>query len=226
MNIWMGRWALALMLISLCAISGSALEGETQDMTLDTVTCLNHTTGEAAVGVVTGSAFDCSALAADEGDIVGVVLLGTTPMSSGGETCTNLQSIREEEPNNTRENAQELPQPCVSIRGNANTSNDLDAFRLHLPAPTRLRFTLSPSPGTALDIVFFDGTTVERLGTCGEMGSQERTCQGLFSPAIVDIVIFAEGNIGTYTLDIFPVLPTATHIEGATYDRRQTGGIR
>ncbi len=226
MSTQLGRWLLALILTGWFAIPGSALEGDTQDVTLDAVTCLNHTTGETAVGVVTGSVFDCSALAADEGDTIGVVLHGIASTASNREACTELQMIEEVEPNGTLRDVQELTQPGISIRGNANTDNDLDAFRLHLPEPQRLKFTLSPSLGTPLDLVFFDGVTFERLGTCGEAGSMERSCEGLFSPSLIDIVIFSGGKIGAYTLDVLPIPPGRSRIEGTSYDRSRTGGLR
>ena len=226
---WSSMLAIPVMTLGLYAMPAAAIDGTVNGLQLDTVTCLNHITGEAAVGQITGGGFNCSALGASQGDSVGVVLNGiTTDGPIPGEECTNPTPVQEQEPNDGTDTAQVLPGPCVLISGQTSGGTpeapDIDAFRLNLSGSTTLQFTLTPT-GAQLGLAFFDSSNPSQpLGVCAEQsGTTVQTCQLTSPPSVtvLDIVVFGVGTPGSYTLNIAAVSqaapPSASRASDGTY---------
>lgn len=103
-------FALSMLMTGLSVMPVGAFSGQITSGSLETVTCINHDTGEAAPGTVSATGFDCQALPSQPGDFIGVVLSGTT--GGGGNEppppvgCEPSQT--EMEPNNQMNQAQDL----------------------------------------------------------------------------------------------------------------------
>ena len=143
----------SVMAIGLAVLPAWGLSGSINDGTLDTVSCLNHTTGMAVPATVTGNMFDCSTLPATETDQVGIVSTGT-----GGGVAPptgQCQPVTDAEPNGQRAQPQNIgaltATQCVRVTGNISVGyndvqnpapgTDLDYFLLNVAGLTRVRLT-------------------------------------------------------------------------------------
>ena len=143
----------SVMAIGLAVLPAWGLSGTFTDGMLETVSCLNHTTGMAVPATVTGNMFDCSTLPSTPTDRVGIVSTGTgggTPPPTG--QCT---PVTDTEPNGQRTQPQDIGAitavQCVRVTGNVsvgygdiqspNPSTDIDYFLLTVTGLTRVRIT-------------------------------------------------------------------------------------
>ena len=129
-------FALSMLMTGLSVMPVGAFSGQITSGSLETVTCINHDTGEAAPGTVSATGFDCHALPSQPGDFIGVVLSGTMdgnppPPPNGCEP-----SQTEMEPNNQMNQAQDLGMvqgDCgISVTGKTAVGYGSDANN---PAP-------------------------------------------------------------------------------------------
>jgi len=120
-------FALSMMMTGLSVMPVWAFSGQIDsDSQLETVTCINHSTGQAVPGIVSGARFDCSALPQNLGDSIGVVLLGPggdlPPPCNGSDV-----SIQEVEPNNDINQAQDLGAlDCIIMVTGETTAGFID----------------------------------------------------------------------------------------------------
>src|SRR5688572_11394509 len=118
-------FALSMMMTGLSVMPVWAFSGQIDSGALDTVTCINHSTGQAVPGTLSGAGFDCSALPRSNGDSIGVVLLGS---ASGGPDEPPVvgcdQPLQEMEPNNDINQAQDLGAleagGCIAVAGSSS----------------------------------------------------------------------------------------------------------
>jgi hypothetical protein len=171
MKKWLSQWLISLMAMGLYAMPAVAIDGTVNGIEIGPVTCLNYITDQAAVGRVTAGIYDCSELAATNGDAIGVVLNGIATDGSELQGCTMPMPIQEQEPNDDASSAQVLPDPCVSISGAASSGEDLDAYHFDLSAPQVLRIGITPN-GTPFIVAIFDSSdpaNIQPLGVCGRL---------------------------------------------------------
>jgi hypothetical protein len=100
-----------------------AFSGQIDSGALDTVTCINHSTGQAVSGTLSGAGFDCSALPMRDGDSIGVVLLGRASGDPVVDPVGCAQPLKEMEPNNNINQAQDLGAleagGCITVAGSS-----------------------------------------------------------------------------------------------------------
>lgn len=96
-----------------------------QTFSFDSVTCLNHHTGQAVVGSLQNGNIDCSGLQTQNGDAIGIVLSGIAgDTNTPTPNPTDCQMMNEQEPNDWPE-VNELGSlangGCVTISGEIHT---------------------------------------------------------------------------------------------------------
>jgi hypothetical protein len=117
-------FALSMMMTGLSVMPVWAFSGQLDSGFLETVTCINYSTGQAVPGTVSSGGFECSALPRSAGDSIGVVLLGSA--SAGGEPPVGgcEQPLKEMEPNNNSNQAQDLgvleAGGCITVAGSSS----------------------------------------------------------------------------------------------------------
>jgi hypothetical protein len=129
-------FALSMLMTGLSVMPVGAFSGQIDSGVLETVTCINHDTGEAAPGTVSATGFDCQALPSQPGEVIGVVLSGTTDGNGPPPPDGCQPSQTEMEPNNEMNQAQELGMvqgDCrISVTGQTTVGYGSDANN---PAP-------------------------------------------------------------------------------------------
>lgn len=148
-------FALSMMMTGLSVMPVWAFSGQIDSGSLDTVTCINHSTGQAVPGTVSAVGFDCSALPRSDGDSIGVVLLGRTSGAPPVVGCE--QPLQEMEPNNDINQGQDLGAleagGCIAVAGSASVgfgtdpnnpppNADIDWYELNIAQASQPIFTL------------------------------------------------------------------------------------
>jgi hypothetical protein len=205
-------FALSMMMTGLSVLPVWAFSGQVDSGALDAVTCINHSTGQAVPGTLSGAGFDCSALPRNNGDSIGVVLLGS---ASGGPDEPPVvgcdQPLQEMEPNNdiNQGQFQDLGAleagGCVAVAAstsvgagsdpnNPNPNADMDWYVLNTSGASQpVVDFLDFNGGLAFGV--FDLDTQQRL----EVQCSDAGCAILGQPARIAVLIFTE-EATAYTL--------------------------
>jgi hypothetical protein len=200
-------FALSMMMTGLSVMPVWAFSGQIDSGLLETVTCINHETGQAAPGTVSGVGFDCSALPRDPGDRIGVVLVGTS------DTPPPCDTVQEVEPNNDINQGQFQDLGALEAGGcaavaastsvgigsdpnNPNPNADVDWYVIDISGASQPVLDFLDFNGR-LSFDAFDLDTQQRLDVqCSEAG-----CAILGQPTRVAIVIATEVATA-YTLQL------------------------
>lgn len=200
-------FALSMLMTGLSVMPVWAFNGQIDSGFLETVTCVNHDTGQAVPGTVSGAGFDCSALPRGEGDRIGVVLVGT---ADDEPPCSGGASIQEEvEPNNDINQAQDLGglQGCsITVTGettigigpdpnnNPNPGADFDWYMINTSGASQPVFDLPGFNGTWFFVVVDLDTDQQLDVLCGDAG-----CAIQGQPSRVALLLVTE-EAAAYTL--------------------------
>jgi len=186
-------FALSMMMTGLSVMPVWAFSG-TLDLgqQLDTVTCINHTTGEAVAALPSvDGRFDCSALPRSDGDLIGVVLYGMAGVVDPNPNPTPcIITYQESDPGPGFEPVGQLQLgECATIDGAIDIPSDpqdpstWDIFGLEAGAPTTVRLTLEPVQGNAQWILAVgDGENI--VQDCSGL-----TCEAQVNAGIVDAIV-------------------------------------
>jgi hypothetical protein len=155
-------FALSMMMTGLSVMPVWAFSGQIDSGALDTVTCINHSTGQAVPGTLSGAGFDCSALPMSDGDSIGVVLLGRASGDPVVDPVGCDQPLKEMEPNNNINQGQDLGAleagGCVTVAGSSSGGFGTDPSN---PPPNAdedwyvLNIAQASQPIFTLDVDFF-----------------------------------------------------------------------
>jgi hypothetical protein len=202
-------FALSMMMTGLSVMPVWAFSGQIDSGSLETVTCINHSTGQSAPGTVSGAGFDCSALRQGPGDSIGVVLLGRANGEPPVVGCE--QPLQETEPNDdiNQDQFQDLSTleagGCIAVAAstsvgagsdpnNPNPSADVDWYVINTSGASQPVVDFLDFNGTLFFGVFDLDTGQPLEVECGDAG-----CAILGQPARVAMRIFTEVAT-TYTL--------------------------
>ncbi len=186
--------ALSAMMTGLVALSADAVE-----LRLDTVTCINHSTGQAVAGQTQGGQIDCAGLDTERGDSVGIVLLGTAEGGNGGGGGGGeCDEIEEQEPNDRQ--IQDLgtlrSQECIEVVDASITAafdsnnperSDLDFYGVRLSGVSNIRLELKPQGGVRFGYVPFDANPGDILAEC-----RSTTCEFSARVSALGVLVVAE----------------------------------
>ena len=228
-------FALSMMMTGLSVMPVWAFSGQIDsDSQLETVTCINHSTGQAVPGTVSGARFDCSALPQNLGDSIGVVLLGP-----GGETppCDGDVPIQEAEPNNDIDQAQDLGalqggcsitvtgQTTVGIGPDPNNPNpgaDFDWYTINTSGASQPVFSLPGFNGNWFFAVVDLDTDQQLDVQCSDAG-----CVILGQPSRIALLLLTE-EAAAYTLQFSDGATNAglQSLSRSTYGRQMGQQLR
>ena len=193
------HFSLALLIAGLCALPAGA-----QNLAFDSVTCLNHSTGEVAAGSIQNGGIECSGLPTQPGDHIGVVLSGIAN-DGGTPPQGQCQAVSEQEPND--ETVQEAGTlaggGCLQIDGSTQSGYgdpqnpapgfDQDQYLILAQGVTRLELTGEATGPISFDL--YDPQTNESLA-CTEM-----TCT--VPAGVTEVVLWiASQDAATYHLEV------------------------
>jgi hypothetical protein len=145
--------------------------------TFDTITCLNHSTGQAVVGSLQNGAVSCSGLQSQDGDHIGIVLSGGS--GDGGGGGSPCQQVREQEPNDRefQEVGTLASGTCMSFEGSIHTGYgdpnnptqgyDNDNYLITPQGISSVQLAVEASGQVALDV--YDPYTGESLACQGDV---------------------------------------------------------
>lgn len=202
-------FALSMMMTGLSVMPVWAFSGQIDSGALETVTCINHSTGQAAPGTLSGTGFDCSALPRSDGDAIGVVLLGRASGVPPVASCE--QPLQEIEPNDDINQGQFQDVGvleaggCVAVAAstsvgagsdpnNPNPNADTDWYVINTSGASQPVVDFLGFTG-GLFFGVFDLDTQQRL----EVQCSDAGCVILGQPARIAIFIFTE-EATAYTL--------------------------
>ena len=198
------HFSLAVLIAGLCALPAGA-----QNLTFDSVTCLNHSTGEAAAGSIQSGGIECSGLPIQPGDHIGVVLSGVaggvgtpTPTPNPGGQC---QAISEQEPNDetVQDGGTLASGTCLQIDGSTHTGYgdpqnpapgfDQDQYLIFVQGVTSIELSGEATGPISFDL--YDPQTNESLA-CTEM-----ICT--VPAGVTEVVLWiASQDAATYNLEV------------------------
>ena len=202
-------FALSMMMTGLSVMPVWAFSGQIDSGSLETVACINHSTGQAVPGTVSTAGFDCSALPRSDGDSIGVVLLGRTSGEPPVVGCE--QPLQEIEPNDdiNQDQFQDLGAleagGCVAVAAstsvgagsdpnNPNPNVDTDWYVINTSGASQPVVDFLDFTGR-LFFGVFDLDTQQRL----EVQCSDAGCVILGQPTSIAIFIFTE-EATAYTL--------------------------
>ena len=193
------QFSLAVLIAGLCALPAGA-----QNLAFDSVTCLNHSTGEVAAGSLQNGGIECSGLPTQPGDHIGVVLSGVAN-DGGTPPQGQCQAVSEQEPND--ETVQEVGTlaggGCLQIDGSTQSGYgdpqnpapgfDQDQYLILVQGVTSLELTGEATGPISFDL--YDPQTKESL-VCTEM-----TCT--VPAGVTEVVLWiASQDAATYHLEV------------------------